>query len=307
MKKSQNCILVILYNPDLDRLSEVFESLNGQGDLYLHFNSEVNIDLLLDRCSHNIVHRELSYKNDGIALPSNKFLNYCILEGYDYALISDQDTLYPKKYTSKILHSVPDDFCIISPAWISSSSIDRLSISTGIYYFNKFGKIDYCQSNNDEVISDVSHCISSGMFIQIRQIVDLQSFFDENLFIDWVDNDFCWNVVSHGKTIYFNPNMSLSHSLGDGHSSLLSKRYTVRNKLRNFYILRNNLYLLVSNKYPFAFWFLLKSFFKNIFSVLFLQKVGFIGFCKIIAISGSSVINNKMGKYEKNNIFRKYR
>ena len=100
--------------------------------------------------------------------------------------------------------------------------------------------------------------------------------FDESLFIDQVDNDFCIRLVARGyKIVRFNE-IVFSHSVGEKHFSILKKRQPLYNSFRLYYIFRNHFIMYERyHKYRFAYRRLIKDFFIDncIFSVFCIRNL----------------------------------
>jgi len=65
----------------------------------------------------------------------------------------------------------------------------------------------------------------------------------EDFFIDWVDIEWCMRARSLGLKSYYVPSVVMKHSVGDSVVSVLGRDVHVHNDLRNYYMLRNAIYL----------------------------------------------------------------
>ena len=90
----------------------------------------------------------------------------------------------------------------------------------------------------------ISHCISSGMIISTRYFDEIGPFRDD-LFIDWVDNEWCWRANNLGFKIIGSGKVFLEHKMGDELIDLKLTKFTKRNRERNYYIIRNAFYLIL--------------------------------------------------------------
>ena len=73
--------------------------------------------------------------------------------------------------------------------------------------------------NNEDVI-EVDKCITSASLVPVSAWNDVGGF-NEELFIDFVDHDFCAKLKEHGYRILQIGSVKLSHELGKG------KKYSI--------------------------------------------------------------------------------
>ena len=94
----------------------------------------------------------------------------------------------------------------------------------------------------------LAHAISSGMFVNLQNI-NSDILPDDKLFIDWVDNDWCWRLISEGHIIRYNSKLMLKHKLGNEDTSIFSRIFTKRGPIRDYYIIRNAVFILLHRNY----------------------------------------------------------
>jgi rhamnosyltransferase len=119
-------------------------------------------------------------------------------------------------------------------------------------------------------ITEVTDIISSGMLISIENI-KTNGFFEEILFLDYADQEWCWRAKHHKMRIFISENVKLSHQVGEGNRSFCGIDILIPTPFRSFYVYRNFLILLRRNYVP-IYWKLsnlLKLFFKMFYLSLF--------------------------------------
>jgi rhamnosyltransferase len=210
-------------------------------DVLLYLNSD--LDSTKTYVERNIVVLGTGC-NSGIAKAHSSLLDYATQKGYEYLIISDQDTVYPEKYISSMLEFVDiyEGVSVICPAWINLNSTDKHPEKQ---YVLEDTKMKLRVPNYGERLA---HGISSGMFIVLKQLAGTQCI-DDELFIDWVDNDFCWTLNSLGHQIQYNNKINLSHSLGDNVKKIGRIKITTRPPIRDYYIVRNSFFLILYRNY----------------------------------------------------------
>ena len=229
--------VVILYNPD----DAVFENLKSYAPflqmLYVIDNSErINEPLITKIKAHFSVQYIPHHDNLGISYSLNEALQ--LAKGkYQWLLTMDQDSRFYETsfeaYCSQLL-DLPDDVYGICPTY---------------EYPENTGKDDM----PGELMA-VENGITSGNIIHVDIALKCGGF-DENLFIDEVDHEFCYRCNRYGyKLLKYSPNILL-HSLGHPiYAKLLGRSFKAFNEnyVRQYYIFRNKLY--ISATYPEKRW-----------------------------------------------------
>ena len=108
-------------------------------------------------------------------------------------------------------------------------------------------------NNNERTFIEKDYIMTSANIVNVAMAREVGGY-DENLFIDEVDHEFCFRLKENAYTILQNISISVNHSLGT------SYKYNAKIKLydpvRLYYMSRN--YLYVKRKYHIKF----SSFFK---------------------------------------------
>ncbi len=218
---------IVSYNPDIVELSNCV-------NLVTEFGCEV---IIVDNFSENIVdinglihnkkccHLIRNKENLGIAKALNQIFDFANELGYDWVLTLDQDSHLDDDILSK--YAGCDD--------------DK---KVGIYCPRVHDLISDVIWPGDSV-SEIDKCITSGSLTSVQSWKDVSGF-DEYLFIDEVDNDFCYRLKNAGYKLSIISGAILNHKVGKTRVVyFLGKKIFVRNHsaIRKFYITRNRLYL----------------------------------------------------------------
>lgn len=168
--------------------------------------------------------------NHGIAYALNHILGKVYGE-YDWLLTMDQDSYFMegtfKNYIKVLDYINYDKVYGISPARIKDDI------------------------HNNKLLSKIETCITSGNIVNVK-IANEVGGYDERLFIDEVDGDFCWKCNSYGYYLLRYQKLILNHKLGHPmKKTICGKTFCSTNEspIRMYYIFRNALY--VSKKYKF--------------------------------------------------------
>lgn len=239
MRKNMNDLLagiVILYNPNSEVIKNIETYIEYLDVLYIVDNSPFENSQLIESLKkadkvHYIFHNE----NKGISYSLNEVLGL-VKNRYKWLLTMDQDSRFADgsfyNYQS-FLKQLPPNTYGICPVYSDKNSRAVLE---------------------KDLFTVVDRCITSGTIINVDISIKCGGF-DENLFIDEVDFEFCYRCKKNGyKLLQYNKKI-LIHKIGESiFKSFLGFQFSILNEnyLRNYYVYRNKLY--ISRKYPERKW-----------------------------------------------------
>lgn len=215
---------IVSYNPDICRLKENINSIKRQIDcLLIVDNGSHNIDEI-DKISvqENIVLIKIG-ENKGIAYALNKICEYFYKKNYNWVITLDQDSVSPQNLVLELSKYISYNIGIIGPQIIYRNNEDDSELQG-------MGKVE-----------SVQWIITSASLTNIRAWYSIGGF-DEKLFIDSVDKDFCLRLKMKDFKVLRVNNIGLIHELGNlkcqrilgknvyvTHHSPQRKRYMTRN------------------------------------------------------------------------------
>ena len=228
--------VVIAYYPDYKKLRLNLESyIENIEQLFIVFNSPVSLE---DANSIVSGHQniELIYNNDnlGIATALNQTVLKAVNLGFEWLLTMDQDSFFESdQFFSAFSKNSKNNVAIFSP----NPELSTVS-----------------KDEDSDLAEEILCVITSGNLVNLK-IWETIGGFEETLFIDEVDNDYCLKAVLNGFKILRFKNIPLIHELGQNKEvSFLFKKYTIiiHPPVRSYYIFRNNLYIFsrYKNKFP---------------------------------------------------------
>lgn len=226
--------IVILYNPDEHLLERIQSYCRNIQKLFIADNSRVShFELLKSLNLENEVYYIHDGKNEGIAKRINQAANLALNDGIDWLLTMDQDSYFEKNTFITYLDCV-------------AHFEEKENVAVfGLEYDPKFLTKNGCDA------SITTKVITSGSIVNLS-LFEKVGGYDENLFIDLVDFEYCFKAVVKGYQIIQYRNIFLRHSLGKTsvHRSLKNLKQSVRSlhsPLRMYYMTRNFFY--VRSKY----------------------------------------------------------
>lgn len=182
---------------------------------------------------------EIMHLNDnfGIAYAQNIGIKRAMEEEVEYIMLSDQDTIYPENYINEMLKafSYDEKVVAVTPRFIDSNT-GKSS------FFIKANSCLFKKIYPQQGLYEVMLAIASGKIIKVRYLKDV-GFMKEDLFIDWVDTEWCWRALKKGYKIIGNADVVIKHQHGQDSKQIGTKIITIRNPVRQYYYVRNAFYL----------------------------------------------------------------
>lgn len=225
--------VVVLFNSGKGVLENLETYCSQIGRLYAVDNSSATNASLSGELGRI---KKVSYihvgRNSGVAHALNLGAKLAIEEGYDFLLTMDDDS-----------RAAPDMIGQFLMFLKHRKDIDSIGLVSPFHFYANY--TDAAQLTNKEVPT----AITSGTLLNLRAYEKVGPFLDE-LFIDYVDFEYCLRLRRNGFMLYQVGGAVLHHTLGDlvPHRVLFRKiGATHHSSLRIYYRTRNRLY--VAKKY----------------------------------------------------------
>lgn len=190
-------------------------------------------------------------ENKGIAYALNKGINYSIKKGYNWILTLDHDSIITDDMIKNMLNcyeSFDEDFKE-KVAMLVPIHVEEKEYKSNASSITQVSSVSY-----REVLTE----ITSGALTK-AEIYKNIGMYDERLFIDLVDHDYCLYLNKKGFKIIQVKSAILIHNLGESvEKSLLGLKMTPTNHspLRRYYMSRNRHYIWDKYKNDFPKWVL---------------------------------------------------
>lgn len=232
--------VVILYNPDIKSAADNISSYlpfvkllyvidNTSEDQVLHSAREK-----LSQLSEKIIYISNGI-NQGIGRPLNYAAQLAHEKGFEWLLTMDQDSYFTPVQLDRYKNHFSQHFChdqsvaVVAPSY----SHERKDTTARILFH------------------ETNAAITSGSLINLNTWKSIGGY-NEEMFIDEVDNDFCYRArIAKFKVMAYD-NVFIEHTIGKakltGYFGFLMKRQRIiHSSFRLYYIVRN--YLYVRKKY----------------------------------------------------------
>lgn len=246
--------VVTLYHPSENVFTNINSYLDQLDILYVLDNTEKPDDKIKARFSSNAKIKYIAFHdNMGIAYAMNYALK--AVGDYDFLLTMDQDSQFMPGMMAAYKYDI-EQFEKEHPQQV------------GVYAVNFDQRVDPIVPG----AKSINVAITSGSIIPVKKSIEIGGF-DENLFIDEVDNEFCYRVKEHKLDIIEFSSVLLKHSLGhQTFHQILGFHYNTfnHNAVRKYYMIRNRLYVL--KRYPTVRKWYIKNIIKDIVKVIIAEK-----------------------------------
>ncbi|SDL41601.1 rhamnosyltransferase [Kandleria vitulina] len=227
MCKNQNMQYIagiVTYNPEVARLKKNIEAISKQvTEVIIIDNASTNYYQISNIMNNfNNVKMYTNVRNEGIASALNKIIRIAKEKKYEWVLLLDQDSIVD---------------CSMINTYNEYLDLPKCAVLCPKIFDNNLK-----QSNNDNTgVERVGICITSGSLVNVN-ICNSLGGFDEKLFIDSVDNEYCLRLYFEGYNIYRINSTQLNHELG-----LMKKHFFKKtsnhNSFRRYHISRNSTYV----------------------------------------------------------------
>lgn len=248
--------VIIWYNPIESSVKNIIRYSSSCSSIYIVDNSNNDNSSLAAKISNSIYIPNLS--NLGIAKATNIGCERAFQDGFDWVMTMDQDSSWDITELKKFINLIENnkDGTIASFAPTHSNQIKSV-----------IGDIkNKTKNKTDKEIIFQSKVMASGNIINL-DIWKNCGKFNEKLFIDEVDHEFCYRLLKNGYKICEFQDVYMFHTLGNVKKTILP-RPCKHSGVRLFYIFRNILF--IKQNYPENF---KNNGYKKYITVTFIQKL----------------------------------
>jgi rhamnosyltransferase len=224
--------IIVLYKPDKNIFNRLKQLAKSSNKVIVILNQTD----LFGAITLNIENTELVVLGENIGL--SKALNIGIrkamnIESCEYIALFDQDSFLDDADSISNITAIFEEYIN-----------DKIGI---IGHSNNDVKLKFEKKNFNFEIEEVEDVITSGSVIPCHVLKNV-GLMDENLFIDYIDYEWCLRAKSFGYKIYKSNKNFISHNLGDEFIKIFGLIKPIHtNPIRKYYIIRNTLILLNRN------------------------------------------------------------
>lgn len=236
--------VIVTYHPDRQNLTNLLWQCVDQLDLVIVVDngSPDPIQAWLGDLSTRVELVELG-DNQGIARAQNVGIERASLMDVDYVILFDQDSDPGLETMPTLINALTNLLSQNKPvACVGPRYIDqRQNNPTPFIRIEGLALVrGKCETGSD--IVPVDHLIASGSVMPLHTLKTVGGM-KEELFIDYVDLEWCERAKSLGFQSYGICAAKMAHSLGDEPIEFMGTAYPARSPLRHYYMFRNAVWM----------------------------------------------------------------
>lgn len=251
--------VVILYNPEYEVIENIRCTADQADTLFVIDNSpSINVDLVERIKNIEKVRYIGNGKNLGLAKALNMGAAKAIEQGSAYLLTMDQDS-----------RPAPD-------------MVARMLACLAVYEQAEVGIVSPCHVIRNMPRPERTGCREVLVAMTSGNLLNLEVYkkvgpFEEELFVDYIDHEYCLRLHRQGFKVIEAPAARLEHGLGDIVTrDFRIKRFSVTNHspFRRYFMTRNRFYVMRKYKTEFREYYRqqLRAFLDELAGILFFEK-----------------------------------
>lgn len=225
MEEIRYDMAVVLYHPEEEELCKIKDYAENHvfENIYIYDNSPYPLpdSSIISGCSYNFMG-----ENSGLSKPYNLAIKEALQNGANFLLLLDQDSVFPIFEIDKIKQFLCshrgelEEVAVVCPMIVTDYNRDKVE---------KAG------------VSEIKWTINSGSFLKLDTIEANRLRYDENVFLDGVDYDFCYGIIKSGCKILRVNDSQLFQTFGYKSDDLSS--FTKHSARRYYNIAHNRKYI----------------------------------------------------------------
>ena len=247
--KNAVAAIIVLFHPNQLLLRRLLDSVESQVAHIIIVDNTPKFSLQDLKC----IPESCSYyslgENLGIAEAQNFGIKKALLLDASHILLLDQDSFLPKDMVPSLLRAESDllkrsqKVGAIGPAFV-----DEKTGALAKLVRHKGFSVERFRPKLNE-INEVDYIIASGSLIRLDVIARVGFMWSE-LFIDWVDVEWCLRAKKKGFRIFVDGSTIMHHSIGDEMTNFGGRDINLHSDFRNYFIVRNSAYLSAHSDLP---------------------------------------------------------
>jgi rhamnosyltransferase len=239
LKKNDLCSIIITYQTQVNDFKKNLKSHLQNFKQVIIVNNSPQIDLSIFQSNQVMLIN--NSENIGLSSALNAGIREAKNLGYKIVVLFDQDTNIAPNFTQQMLQYInkykgDKPVAVYSPVF-HNHVIHETSKHINFKPFRLIrGSVD------DTPYAHPHYVITSGSWIPI-DVFNIVGLMREELFIDFVDIEWCLRARRKGYEIVAINKVMIDHHLGDYAVHFMGNSYPIHSPLRMYYYFRNSIYL----------------------------------------------------------------
>ncbi len=236
--------VVVGYMPEISILDSLLLSLASQVDMLVFLDNGGGSAILADAPNERrlLVYQDME-GNKGLGAALNVGFGIAVSAGMDYVVTFDQDSHAEPDLIQRLQTamgralSLDPSTAAVSPAFFDRRDGEKVNFP---FYQSVAGKIKAVYSSDQEHgLVKADALITSGMFVS-TQAWKAGIKYDEGMFVDFTDTEWCFRVRDRGYSLYGCLNVEMGHALSDAPPvKILGLSFFRYSPVRRYFFFRN--------------------------------------------------------------------
>ena len=237
---SDLCSIIVTYQIKVSNFKVILKGHIDNFQKVIIVNNSPEIDLSQFQSKQVTLINNLS--NIGLSAALNIGIQAAKKLGFKMVALFDQDSKLPSNFTKDMLHQI-NHYQGDRPVAVYSPIYHNHVINeTGRHINFKPFRLIRGPVTKTESYAKPHYVITSGSIIPI-EVLDEIGLMREELFIDFVDIEWCIRARHHGYDVIAINRITIDHHLGDYAAHFMGHHYSIHSPLRMYYYFRNSVYL----------------------------------------------------------------
>lgn len=245
--------VVVTYHPNIIQLQKLIFSLSQQCKcVFVIDNSEPFCSMTV-RLAHQFSGVDVLSlnQNTGLGAAQNMGIKRALQNGADAVLLFDQDSTVDSSFVNNMWHTylLAQRASTVQVAAIGPRYIDVNQDFRSPFVQLSGLKILRVPCTQGQLFVEVDCLIASGSLL-LRNALCVVGLMREDLFIDYVDTEWCLRAKQMGYRCIGACDVEMQHSIGDEVVFHGGRSFTLHTPLRHYYLMRNATALYLRSKLP---------------------------------------------------------
>ncbi|HET7569221.1 MAG TPA: glycosyltransferase family 2 protein [Gammaproteobacteria bacterium] len=256
--------IIVTFHPDAHKLSRLISNLANQVQHIVIVDNTPLRDVEAAAVLNDVKHRfdvlaiERLGENRGVATAFNVGIELSLDAGCTHVLLSDQDSVPCKNMVSGLIKTLAGlqasgaKVGAVGPVFKNTVALRAFKFQT---WKIRHLLYQHRELRENEDFLEAIALISSGCLIPAQVIEDVGMMLDE-LFIDFVDIEWCFRASSAGYGVYASNHSQMVHEMGDSLMRIWLFRWIKNSEyspIRLYYQFRNSAYLVKLKHVPLVY------------------------------------------------------
>ena len=244
-QKKRLVAILVVFEPNLIELKNnvLMHEKNFNTIILVNNSPEISLKNFQSKIT-SIIYND---KNIGLAAALNIGILEAKKRGAEMVCLFDQDTMLYDDFSHDMLQAINVYNGIKQPALYSPVYFNNLTRDYGSIINFKPLRLIRTKLNKKKTYIKSQYVITSGSFMPISSFDEIGPMCEE-LFIDFVDIEWCLRAREKRFDIISFPFIEIKHNLGDSFIAFMGTNYPIHSPLRMYYYFRNSIFLYRSNK-----------------------------------------------------------